>query len=97
MPAQLVTGEIGASSSILLGANIPGVNVTLVNESSGEQRQATSNEAGIFVFVALPPATDTLRAEKRIKTFGAKTVGCRPSVRTSVFLVTMFLGEAQRR
>ena len=97
MPAELVTGEIRGVIVDPSGANIPGVNVTLVNESSGEQRQATSNEAGIFVFVALPPATYTLRAEKTgFKTFERKQQVLAIGQNLS-FPVTMFLGEVSEK
>lgn len=62
--AQLITGEIRGVVADESGANVPGVAVTLISESSGEERETTSNEAGIFSFVAVPPATYTLRAEK---------------------------------
>ena len=62
--AQLITGEIRGVVADESGANVPGAAVTLISESSGEERKTTSNEAGIFSFIAVPPATYTLRAEK---------------------------------
>lgn len=71
--AQLITGEIRGIISDASGATVPGVTVTLINESSGEERKNSTNEAGIFAFVAIPPATYTLRAEKSgFRTFERK-------------------------
>ncbi len=46
------------------GAVIPGVTLTLVNDSTSEKQVRTSNAEGIFNFNALPPDTFTLTVEK---------------------------------
>jgi len=46
------------------GAIIPGAQVTLINQDQGvEARQTITNEAGIYLFSALPAATYTVTVE----------------------------------
>src|SRR3981081_4766016 len=42
---------------------IPGANVTLVSELTGDVRATTTSEAGVFVFSAVRPGTYTGRVE----------------------------------
>ena len=47
------------------GALVPGAEVTLRNQASGDQRTAVSNSEGFFNFSAIPPATYTLRVSRQ--------------------------------
>jgi hypothetical protein len=42
---------------------LPGVTVTLIDEATGNQRVATTGEAGGFLFAAVQPGTYTVRVE----------------------------------
>jgi len=46
------------------GAVIPGATVTLIDKGTNEQREATSNELGIYTFNALPADQYRLVVEK---------------------------------
>src|SRR2546425_304768 len=62
--AQNTSGSITGSIQDASGAVIPGVQVSLINqEQSAASRQTISNEAGIYLFSALPAATYTITAE----------------------------------
>ena len=47
------------------GQVIPAAEVTLSSEHTGEQRKATTNEVGDFVFPALVPGRYTIRVESK--------------------------------
>jgi trimeric autotransporter adhesin len=57
------------------GGVVPGVTVTLINESNGASRDAVSNERGLYDFSAVPPGVYTVKAELTgFKTFENKGV-----------------------
>ena len=45
------------------GAVLPGVNITVTNESTRAVRSTITNETGEFAVTLLPPATYTITAE----------------------------------
>ena len=45
-------------------ALVPGAKVTLINESSKATRESTSNGEGFFNFLAVPPATYSIRVQR---------------------------------
>src|SRR5262245_26325887 len=62
--AQNLSGSITGAVQDPTGAVIPGVQVTLTNtEQGGATRQTVTNEAGIYLFSALPAATYAISAE----------------------------------
>src|SRR2546425_12952645 len=62
--AQGTSGSITGVVQDATGAVIPGVQVSLINqEQSAASRQTVTNEAGIYLFSALPAATYTVTAE----------------------------------
>jgi hypothetical protein len=63
--AQLVTGTINGSLVDQSGQAIAGAKVTVINERTGLQREATSNEEGAFNFPALQPGGYTVRVERQ--------------------------------
>jgi hypothetical protein len=69
---------------------VPGVEVTITNESTGIKRSVVSNEVGEYAFVAVEPGTYTVRAALQ----GFKTVE-RPGIRigTQQFLLVDLLLE----
>jgi hypothetical protein len=62
--AQNLSGSITGTIQDPTGAVIPGVQVTLTNTEQGAvARQTVTNEAGIYLFSALPAATYAITAE----------------------------------
>src|SRR5688572_19650309 len=59
--AQTFTGGMRGAVRDANGV-IPGVTVELVNEETGQSRDAVSNEAGEYSFSAVPPGTYTVKA-----------------------------------
>jgi hypothetical protein len=57
--AGTITGRITDAT----GGVVPGATVTITDASTKGSRTATTNKEGLFVFVNLPPATTTSRAE----------------------------------
>lgn len=45
-------------------ASVPGVSITLTNTETGTQRQATTNDSGLFTVPFLPPGKYTLSAQR---------------------------------
>jgi hypothetical protein len=57
------------------GDVIPGATVTLINERTRDERRATTNTEGLYVFTAVTPATYTLKVEgKGFKTLSQSNV-----------------------
>jgi hypothetical protein len=52
--AQRFTGELNGTVVDESGAVLPGANVTLTNEGSGDQRRTVTNADGFFAFAAVP-------------------------------------------
>ncbi|MFA5907395.1 MAG: TonB-dependent receptor [Vicinamibacterales bacterium] len=72
--AQTFTGGVRGVVSDS-GGIVPGVTVTLINESNGASRDAVSNEQGGYNFSAVPPGVYTLKAELTgFKTFENKGI-----------------------
>src|SRR2546428_7912503 len=62
--AQNTSGSITGVVQDGTGAVIPGAQVVLINQEQGvEARQTITNEAGIYLFSALPGATYTVTVE----------------------------------
>src|SRR3954447_20746056 len=69
---------------------VPGVEVTITNESTGIKRSVVSNDVGEYAFVAVEPGTYTVRATLE----GFKAIA-RPGIRigTQQFLLLDLLLE----
>src|SRR5262245_9210525 len=61
--AQTPSGEISGLATDASGSVLPGVRVTLTNIATNAIRLAQTNDAGLYVFPAIPPGTYTLKAE----------------------------------
>ncbi len=61
--AQTPSGEISGLVSDSSGSVLPGVRVTLTNAATNAIRLTQSNEAGVYVFPAVPPGTYSLKVE----------------------------------
>src|SRR5215472_10607443 len=63
--AQTVTGTITGIVVDASGASVPGAAAHLENEETKQARATVSNEAGEFVFTAVPPGTYTVTIEAK--------------------------------
>jgi hypothetical protein len=61
--AQNTSGSITGTVQDATGAVIPGAQVSLINQDQGVTQQTITNEAGIYVFSALPAANYTVSVE----------------------------------
>jgi hypothetical protein len=88
--AQNLSGSITGVVHDATGAIVPGVQIVLINQDQGtEARRTITNEAGIYLFSALPGATYTLTADlpgfkkytqKDVKLFVNDKLGLPPIV-----------------
>jgi len=63
LQGQTVSGSLSGTVVDPSGNVVPAVGVKLSSERTGEERSATTNETGDFVFPALQPGTDTVTVE----------------------------------
>ena len=63
--AQTITGSISGAVMDASGGMIPGANVTLTSEKTGQSRGSTTNSEGRFNFAALQPGTYALKVERQ--------------------------------
>jgi len=61
--AQTTSGSMSGSVLDAQGQVVPGADVVITNENTGEVRRAVTNEIGDFIFSALPSGPYTVRAE----------------------------------
>ena len=62
--AQSSTATLSGTVTDQNGAVVPGAAITLVNDGTTLQRQATTNDDGDFTVALLPPGTYTLNAQR---------------------------------
>ena len=62
--AQGVDATLTGSVTDPSGASVAGCRIAVRNQDTGVTRSTTSNEAGVYLFAALPPGTYRLTAEK---------------------------------
>ena len=60
--AQAPSGEISGVVADTSGAPMPGVTITLTNQSTDAVREIQTNESGLYVLPAIPPGVYTLKA-----------------------------------
>jgi hypothetical protein len=63
--AQTVSGKISGTVVDDSGKVVAGATVTLINERTNDARNATTNEAGDFLFSAILPGNYTVKIEQR--------------------------------
>lgn len=61
--AQAQTGSVKGVLRDASGAAVPGVTISLINESGGAESTAVTGNDGAYEFTALPPGSYTVRAE----------------------------------
>src|SRR5215831_5243971 len=61
--AQSTTGRISGTVTDASGGVMPGVSVTVANDSTALTRTAVTDGAGAYVFVDLPVGTYTVKTE----------------------------------
>jgi hypothetical protein len=62
---QTVTGVISGAVTDPSGQAIPGATITLINESTGDLRSATTDTTGSFVFPSMLPGAYTVKVESK--------------------------------
>src|SRR5215467_2836119 len=60
--AQAITGTIEGRVTDVSAAVLPGVDVTITNESTGQVRSSVTNETGLYNVPLLPPGTYSVQA-----------------------------------
>jgi Carboxypeptidase regulatory-like domain len=63
--AQVTTAALTGTVYDSSGAVVPGANVTLKNEASGDTRRTVSNGEGYFTFAAVPPGAYTITIDSK--------------------------------
>ncbi len=58
-----ITGTISGTVTDPAGAVVPDAKVSITSERTGETQSATTNEVGVFSFVAVPPGAYTIKIE----------------------------------
>ena len=61
--AQSVSGSISGIVTDPNGAMVPGANVTLISEQTGDKRDQATNESGRFSFAAVQPGVYSIKIE----------------------------------
>ncbi|MGE0812090.1 MAG: TonB-dependent receptor [Vicinamibacterales bacterium] len=92
--AQTFTGGVRGAVKDANGV-IPGVTVQLINEETGQAREAVSNESGEYNFAAVPPGLYTIKGTLTgFKTY--ENTGVRVAAQQFITLdVTLEVGELQ--
>ena len=74
--AQAPSGEISGVVTDPSGAPMPGVTITLTNQSTNAVRELQTNESGVYVLPAIPPGVYTLKATlSGFRTLERKDIG----------------------
>src|SRR5262252_5648384 len=78
--AQIDTGSLIGTTVDPSGAVVPGATITLISETTGAARTATTDDRGNFEFNAVPSGTYTVVAERvGFKKFEKKSVNLLPN------------------
>ncbi|MCI0718090.1 MAG: carboxypeptidase-like regulatory domain-containing protein [Acidobacteria bacterium] len=94
--AQTITGSISGTVVDPSGAVVPGVEVTLVNELTGETRRTATSDNGELVFTALPPGTYRVKIEKEgFRGFERTGIVLTASVRLPLGRIQLSVGEVR--
>ena len=93
--AQVTTATLTGSAYDASGAVVPGADVTLRNEASGDTRGTVSNGDGYFSFAAVPPGTYTVSVKREgFKVWEAKGVVLEAGDKRSVTGIKLEPGGA---
>jgi hypothetical protein len=91
--AQRFTGELNGTVVDESGAVLPGANVTLTNEASGDQRRTVTNADGFFAFAAVPAGSYSVGIEMQgFRKTEIKGVGLRGGDSRSLRTIKMPVG-----
>lgn len=60
---QNLTGQLSGVVADQSGAVVPGANITLKNQLTGDTRRTVSNSEGVFAFAAVPTGEYTITIE----------------------------------
>jgi hypothetical protein len=92
--AQTVTGSMSGTVVDATGQVIPGADVVIVHENSGEQRGTVTTEIGAFVFPALTPGPYTIRVSLAgFRTLEVKANVVQANSRLAIGSLRLEIGE----
>ena len=93
LAAQTTYGSIVGSARDVSGAMMPGVKITVTNESTGESHARETNEAGVYALTTLYPGNYRLRGEMSgFRAVDIKGITLQVN-QTARFDVTMEVGQ----
>ena len=92
--SQTVTGQISGRIVDPQGAIIPGANVQLTSDLSGQVREFISDQNGSFIFTNLVPGNYSIKiAQPGFKTYEQKAISVSAQERVDLHNLKMQLGE----
>ena len=92
--AQTISGTLLGTVTDPSGNVIPKANVTVINESTGDQRSATTDTVGSFAFPSLLPGGYTVKVEAQgFRTLEKKNNVLTANERVSVGTLQMSIGS----
>lgn len=95
--AQIETGSLIGTTVDPSGAVVPGATITLLSETTGATRTATTDEHGKFEFNAVPTGTYTVVAERDgFNKFEKKNVNLLPNDHISLGQFQLALGSVNQ-
>ena len=91
------TASVSGTVRDVSDALVPGAKVTLINESSKATRDTTSNGEGFFNFLAVPPATYTVRIQRAgFETFAVTGVEVDPGDSLTLPKIGLKIGKVEQ-
>ncbi len=95
--AQQLTGNLSGTVYDPAGAVVPGANVTLTNQASGDTRQTTTNGTGYFSFPAVPPGTYTVNVNASgFEAWQTKGIGISQGASRTIPNINLSVGQASQ-
>ena len=96
--AQVVSATLTGSIQDPAGSVIPGVEVTITNQSTGVRQSAATNEVGLFVFSSVLPGAYRLDAVmKGFRSLQMRDIALTANERRSLGALTLQVGQVQER
>lgn len=94
--AQVASGSLSGTVTDVNGASVPGAKLVATGGQTGVKIEATSSEAGLYVFPSLPPSGYTLAVEKAgFKKLTRTGIAIRQAQRLDLN-VTLEVGDVQQ-
>jgi hypothetical protein len=96
LSGQNVTGSLTATVQDQIGASVPGVEVTLINQRTGFTLTSRTNEAGIVDYPSLIPGTYTISVSLQgFRSLQVKDIQVTANERRSLGVLSLQVGQVQ--